>query len=291
MATPRHSLNSNKQGLSRDQRPRAAVLGLLGRVARGAGLLLASGVMVHGGMAAAAPGPLTGEVVTPTPTARVDLGLPLPVATVRAQVVARFGADALLGLDADRQVRALRRLGLATNGADPVVFARETFAAHRDLLGLTGRDAVRVDLDLDKNLGLRSADGRVLNFRLSFGGIPFERQSVAFRFAPDGRLSEIRMDRTPAVIAMPERTFDADAARMAVETAFGVTHAGRPTLVILPMSPVESRLAWRVPTALIPLVAHHFVWVDAADGTVIRHEAAGFDHAHVKLAPRSTPTP
>lgn len=291
MATPRQSLKSNKHAGGNGHAKAASVLQLLGRARRGAGFLLAAGVMAHGGIAAAAPGPVSGEIGAPVAMSKVDLGLPLPVETVRTQLQARFGAQALVGLDADGQVRALRRLGLATNRADPVVFAREIFATHRDLLGLTGRDATRVELVLDKNLGLRRADGRVLNFRLSLGGIPFERQSVAFRFAPDGRLAEIRMDRTPAAIAMPERPIDADTARIAVETAFGVTHAGRPSLVILSLSPVESRLAWRVPTALIPLVAHHFVWVDAGQGTVMRHEAAGFDHAHVPLAPRSAATP
>jgi hypothetical protein len=247
-----------------------------------------AGVALLGGTAVAAP-PTIGKptIVEPVATRVIVLGGTLPTAAeLTTQLQRRFGPDARPGFDGAGRVVALRRLALDGAGLSPEALARRTFAAHRDLLGLGAPGAAALELVLDRDVALPENGGRVLSFRLAFDGHTLERRSATARFTGDGRLAELRVDPLPAQIAVAERTIDADAATAAVTRTFGPLQTGRPTLVLWQVSPTEARLAWRVPTALVPLVVHHMVWVDATDGRILRQEPAGFDHGGAPLQAR-----
>jgi hypothetical protein len=59
--------------------------------------------------------------------------------------------------------------------------------------------------------------------------------------------------------------------------------------VVLVTAPHLARVAWKVPVALIPLVAHFDVWVDAEDGAILRSAPAGRDMPITRLPIKAVP--
>ncbi len=237
---------------------------------------------------ALANGPLGGDPVAPQ--LGVALNLRGPIAPDTAAITARFGDRARAGFDADGRLHALRRLDVRVPaGADEATFIAELFATHRDLFGLGGADAQSVSLIPAGREALAAKAGAVLRFDVAVNGVRFERRSATARLRADGTVAELRMDPLPRRVAMAPSPIAADAARTAVIERFGLTEVGRPTAVIAVTSPDEGRLAWRVPVALVPLVSHHLVWVDAATGGILGTSQAGFDQPHMPLTPTQTP--
>lgn len=240
---------------------------------------------------AVAGSPLGGEPSSTAPSASLVLtGAAIDDAALPALVAARFGPEARPGLDADGRLHALRRLAVKVPaGTDPATVAAHLFVAHRDLFGLGGHDAGAVALAPAGRETLAGGAGVVLRFDVTVAGVPMERRSATARLRGDGTLAELRVDPLPRRVSLAASPITADAARARVAARFGLTEVGRPTAVIAVASPEEGRLAWRVPVALIPLVSHHLVWVDAATGGILGTSQAGFDQPHLPLVPVQNP--
>lgn len=205
----------------------------------------------------------------------------LDAETLGAEVQARFGPQSLLGHNAEGQVVALRRLDLPRGEAAPIPFAEAFFRTHASLLGVSPALAAELSLTLLKDLTLPAGSGQVLHFTLSHAGIPFERRSATFRFAPSGALSEVRMDPLPARLSVPEDPITTDAARARAAAHLQTEQVGAATPVLYVLSGAEGRLAYRVPVAPAPLVAHYLVWIDAETGSVLATQRAGRDQDHL----------
>jgi len=182
----------------------------------------------------------------------------------QAAVSQRFGPDARLSWDGLRAVpTAITRIEVQTLGAGPAARALHFCAAHRDLLGL----APGVELALAETKTFR--DGATVRLDVRLGGLDVEGVRVAVSLDHDGDVRSVRLDPAPRALAAATTDVGRDGARAAVTARFGVTAVGNPTRVALWRGVGPARPAWRVPTALVPWVAHFYVWVDAETGAVV----------------------
>jgi len=266
--------------------PRPTLSSQRGR--KGSLIIVVTTALLSAGTSGALAGgdPLGAPAVTvPTGSAwTLITGKTRVAADVQTLLTARFGPQSLVGTDGEGRVHALRRLNLATAG-DHVDAAQRFFEANRDLFGLDGSQAAQVTLALLKQQALRGDDGAVLQFAVHVAGVPLDRHSATARFAGDGRLVDFRMDPIPARFHASGARLSLGAIQTHVKTRFGVTEVGAPTLVFVAVGPDEGHLAYRVPVALIPLVSHYVVWVDASDGSIVAQSRSGFDQPHTPLRP------
>ena len=179
-------------------------------------------------------------------------------------VRARFGADARLSWDALRATpTAIRRLAVAAPGIDPASRALAFCAAHRDLLGLSPA----LTLSVDEVTAFR--DGVSVKLAAGLDGLVVEGSALVLTFDASGAVRAVQVDPTPAALAPIAQDIGPAAAGAAVRERFGVAAVGRATRVAFWRGVGPARQAWRVPAALIPWVAHFYVWVDAASGAVL----------------------
>lgn len=179
-------------------------------------------------------------------------------------VRARFGADARLSWDALHATpTAIRRLSATAPGVDPTGRALAFCAMHRDVLGL----APTLTLSVDRVTPSR--DGVSVKLAERLDDLVIEGRSLVVTFDSAGVVRAVQVDPGPAVLAPIAHDIGPVAASAAVRERFGVTAVGRATRVVFWRGVGPARRAWRVPAALIPWVAHFFVWVDAESGAVL----------------------
>jgi hypothetical protein len=195
----------------------------------------------------------------------------------------RYAADG-------RTPRQVHGLSEATSGpVDPGARAAAFLAAHGDVFHLSGSFEV-VEVQSPR---LRGAAGvlvrHIVRLRTLLAGIPVEGRAVTVTLDADLRVLAVTADagllRPPATSAP---TLDAAAAAARVEARYNVRALpANATKVLLPAGPGgATRLAWKVPTAAIPLVAHFFVWIDARDGSVLKTAPAGPDQGLAQIPER-----
>lgn len=182
-------------------------------------------------------------------------------------------------------VRSLRGLSVEVQGATPAERALAFVNQWRNVLDLGHSDVTLLDV---KALPGR---GHVVRFQQVHSGVVVEGRSLAIKVGLDGHVDNVTSDIVPFELPTPASTISAEAAKAAVSNRFAVAMVGRPTKVVNVSAPHLARLAWRVPVAVIPLVAHFYVWVDAETGEILRQAPAGHDmpmtHLPLKVeAPR-----
>jgi hypothetical protein len=197
-----------------------------------------------------------------------------------ASLVSRFGRDVRARLAADGVTpRQLHGLSVPTQGSDLTARAAGFLASHRDVLGLAQGDVEAIDVQSPR---LRGPAGEVVRhivrLRQTVGGLPVEGR--VFTVTLDAAMNAIALGSDGGPLQVPRSLaprLDAAAAGVAVERRFAVRALpANATLVLLPGgADGATRLAWRVPSAAVPLVAHFIFWVDAIDGTVLRNAPAG----------------
>ncbi len=242
------------------------------RVILAAALLAAAPVV---GPARAAPPGLAASPSGPLAPALGSQPLAAPTPPTLAALHARFGPQSRFGRDAQGRIHALRRLSAPlAPGLSQADAVSRVFAESRALFGLA--PSAPVVPTLREALALPGG-GHVLTFDLGVAGIPLDSLSLAARLRPDGRLAELRLDPLPArLVGTPDapRISAEDARSRAITRAGSAGTVGSPRLVYLATSPLEGRLAWRVPVAEVPLAKHAWLWLDAADGTLLARRAA-----------------
>lgn len=228
---------------------------------------LAAALLALATPALAAPGS-----IGPRPGVPSDPVAPLDRAGLEALAVERFGPAATLTWDPIYDApRALRRISAPTGGADPAERALGFLERHRDLLRL----APGVALHLAETRPHR--DGVVVTFAAHLGGLPLVDRTVTVSLDLAHRARTVRLDPLPQGLLTPATDVGAEGALAAVIARFGVVPTGRPLRVALADAPGPARVAWRVLVAPVPLVNHHFVWVDAASGDLVKAAPAGKD--------------
>ncbi len=201
-------------------------------------------------------------------------------------LVVAFGPDVRVVRDGlSGAVRSLRGLSVEVSGATPAERALAFVMQWRNVLDLGRSDVTLIDV---KPLPGR---GHVVRFQQVHSGVEVEGRSLAIKVGLDGRIDNVTSDIVPFELPLPAVTISPEAAKLAVQNRFAVAMVGRPTKVVNVSAPHLARLAWRVPVAVIPLVAHFYVWVDAETGEVLRQAPAGHDmpmtHLPLKVeAPR-----
>lgn len=175
-------------------------------------------------------------------------------------------------------VRGVFGLKVATEGEDLGRRALGFVEARRRALGL-GEAALIVKGEE----ALPNGRGHVVRLGQTVLGVPVEGRSLAVRMDGEGNVRGVNSDLVPFSIARPERALDAEAAMAVVRERYEVTHVGRPSEVVLVSAPHVARLAWKVPVAVIPLMAHFWVFVDAESGEVLREALAGHDMPVTRL--------
>lgn len=214
------------------------------------------------------------------PASAAPPALSTSVTRPEASLVGRFGPGVRVRFAADGSTpRQLHGLAVATTGTDLVARAVGFLQANRDVLRLSSGDFDAVDIQSPR---LRGPAGEVVRhivrLRQKVGGLPVEGRTWTVTLDAALRVVSLGSDadplQPPASLAP---RIDAAAAGRAVEDRFAVKAMPETaTLVILPTGlGGATRLAWRVPAAVVPVVAHFFIWVDARDGAILRHAQAG----------------
>jgi len=245
--------------------------------------MLAGLLLSPGGANAAPPGsPVGGSgAVTVTPVA--------------GTVLARFGPGVRASFDPSGQyLRQAFGLSEAAAGADAGSRALVFAAKHADLLA-QGAGFMLLDV---KSPTLRGPNGVVRRDIVRLGhtlrGIPVEGRVTTVTLNGEGRVISFATDAmghgTPNATTP---TLDAAGASRVVETAYRVRALPQnATLVLMPSvgRGASSRLAWKVPTVAIALVAHFWVWIDAVDGRVLKHGPMGPDQGLLTIPAHSAET-
>jgi hypothetical protein len=237
-----------------------------------------SALLGLGPLASAAP-PLVGTSGRGAPTAP------------SASLIQRFGPDIRVRHGEDGRPRQLHGLSVPTTGADLGARAAAFLKAHRDVLGIS------CDFEPSETQSprLRGPSGEVVRhvvrLRMRLAGLPVEGRTATVTL--DDRLRVIATTLDDARLLPPANAperLDAQASARIVEARYLVralpANASR---VLVPVgSAGDTRRAWKVPTAAIPLVAHFFVWVDAVDGAILRTAPAGPDQGLSHIPERAT---
>lgn len=193
-------------------------------------------------------------------------------------LVTAFGPNVRVQRDGfSGALRSLRGLSVPTTGATPTERALGFVMQWRQVLSL-GRSEVEV-IDVQELPGR----GHVVRFQQVVDGVQVEGRSIAVKVGRDDRVNSVVSDLVPFELAPTTPTISTDAAKDAVRSHFDVAMIGRPTQVVSVSAAHLARLAWRVPVAVIPLVAHFNVWVDAETGAILRQAPAGYDMPMTQL--------
>jgi len=194
------------------------------------------------------------------------------------QVHQRFGPAATVRWDATGT--APKRLGglhVATAGHDAGERAVGFVRGARDLLALGDGDVTV--------LGTRAMTGRTsVELRPTWRGLPVEGRTVVVTLDAHDQVTSVTSDLGPLAVVAPSQPISAEAAQAAIQARYSVSSLGTPSQVVLATA-VAGRLAWKVPVVVIPLTAHFTVWVDAADGSILREAPVSSDQA-MKTLPR-----
>ena len=187
----------------------------------------------------------------------------------------RVTRDALTGAP-----RALYGLKQPTFGADPAARAMRFLESSRRLLDLGDSALVAKETRaLPK--------GHVVRFEQTALGLPVEGRSLAVKLDAEGRVTSLTSDLVPFELTRPASQLAPEAVREIARSTFDVAAVGAPTEVVLVSAPGLARVAWRVPVAVIPLMAHFFVWIDAESGAILRTAPAGLDQPLTRLPLKS----
>lgn len=205
-------------------------------------------------------------------------------AVVEATLRARFGPELRVDWNATRTApRRLTGLRVPTRGEGDGERARGFLLEHRTLVGLDG-DVRLLEARAARSLdpAARIAGKRVVRMQQLWQGLPVEGRTVVVRLDEAGRVTAVTSDLGPLDVPAPARIVDVADARAAIARTYETAAIGEPTQVVLAHGSA-GRVAWRFPVALVPLVAHFYVWVDAATGAVLKSAPAGFDQVLTEL--------
>lgn len=224
--------------------------------------LIATVLVSSSGLAHAAPTPVGGE--------------PAQASLVRA----RFGEAVEVRWDAARLApRSLRNLSVPTEGKDAGERAARFIRASRDVFGIGAEGDVRP-------LETQAPKGRaVVRLGATWNGLAVEGRSVVVVLDGAQRVTSVTSDLGPLVVPTPKETISPEAAKAAVAARFAVGATGVPVKVVV-ANATAGRIAWRVPTMVLPLTGHFFVWVDAETGAILRQAPAGQDQTLARLPER-----
>lgn len=193
-----------------------------------------------------------------------------------------FGANVrVLMDDVSGQPRSVRGLAIATHGLDSADRASRFLAERKTVLGLEHAELAVVRTE-------KLPVGEVVRFAQRVGDLEVEGRTLAVKLDAAGRVTGINSDLVPFDLQRPKALIDAAQAQAAVHARFAVAATGTPRQVVLVPAPGLARIAWRVPTAVIPLAAHFDVWVDAETGDILRSSASGKDQPMRTLPVKET---
>lgn len=208
---------------------------------------------------------------------------PAPEAVGANQLRGRFGPEVRIAWDDAWQApRRVSGLAVPTQGRDAGARVLGFLAATRKDFA-AGASAWRVT-----RVQALPGGGTVVRCAVLLGELPVEGREVVVQL--DAAQRVVRVTRDPGPTQRPATAMTIDAAQ-ASAIAFGryeVAAAGKATAVVLASTPGTERIAWRVPTARLPLSGHFFVWIDAETGATLRTGPAGFDEAMGALTLRTT---
>ncbi|MFT7578738.1 MAG: Zn-dependent metalloprotease [Myxococcota bacterium] len=199
---------------------------------------------------------------------------PAPTAVpAKTAIQAQFGADALVRLNTlTGTPRTLRRLSVPTVGATPAERTLDFVGRHRALLlGDTDASALVVT-DVDT----RGTDSgrQVVRLAQQVVGLRVEGREMVVVLDADGRVTRVQNDMQALGLDRLETHASRDIgearAAKAVGDRYAIAGTSPATKVILPSPAGPARIAYRVPTMVLPLTGHFNVWVDAETGMVLR---------------------
>lgn len=201
---------------------------------------------------------------------------PTPLVVTPASPAHPFGASARITWNrAGTFPRQVFGLSLPTRGHDSASRAMNFVREYRGALGLMG-DTRLLDLKSPTLHGARDGMRRtIVRLEQTIGELPVEGQHVVVTLDENERVVSVTSNLDPLEVAAVERGISAGDAARITERRFEVKALPQNAVqVVLPVLG-RGRIAWKVPTAAIPLVAHFFVWVDAADGSIVHTAPAG----------------
>lgn len=193
-----------------------------------------------------------------------------------------FGANVrVLMDDVSGQPRSIRGLSVATSGLDAADRATRFLASQKTALGLQHAELAVLRTE-------KLPVGEVVRFAQKVGDLEVDGRTLAVKLDAAGRVTGLNSDLVPFELQRPKALIGATQAQAAVHARFAVAATGTPRQVVLVPAPGLARIAWRVPTAVIPLAAHFDVWVDAETGEVLRSSASGKDQPMRSLPMKET---
>jgi hypothetical protein len=201
-----------------------------------------------------------------------------------------FGPAARITLNrAGTHPRQVFGISVPTRGSTAGERAEQFVRDHAAVLGLVG-DVESFEVQSPRLIGPNGPIARtIVRLHQLVDGRRVEGRVLVVTLDAQARAISVTSDLGPVRVPNLALAIDANQAAVIVESRFQVQALSAQAAQVVLADVDGGRVAWKVPTAAIPLVAHFWVWVDAVDGRILRTGPVGPHQGLATIPERMAP--